>query len=1231
MADSTPQPEYYLHLDLTEGELEPQQQTDATDAFLDFSVPSHEEANHQDISEQDNQWPASDVKDVLDGAVSVAGQVLSSSTAGFDGLLGTQVTMDTNTAHWNGPQSMNQVYGSLMDMELNKLSPPEQVSGCITPDLIFPSNSLQNNEPIAENNEQEEAENVLNSTQLVIPQSLTTSSAPIKQAPSGISKKATAAAAVHPTDIRRSTRARRQSSLAAQSEEYLQNAQVPTMTATTAATTTATTTPIPAERVTRSKRVYCYCQKPDDGEVMIQCDNCRQWFHGACVDITDEVAELMGLKNEKFFCDPCTEKLKVRAKSLPSKGLKGSRLSDARDCALPTCLNEARATNDYCSEECAIKGIELEASQAVKKEHKPSAIVIPTAKTILSHSAKKLSSPVQPSSPLQLKSPGSPKPEQNPVRSTALKGLGESLMVAFDTKADQKETDAEHAGQLAIMIEKELYMFTATPGQSGCGKDYKAKYRSLFFNLKDKNNESLRARVLSGELEPHELVRLTPEELANPELQSIAEEVRKRSIHDSVLTIEQEPFIKKTHKGDVSYIPGPSMNQTSTAPNIEPNSREPDIDTKPSSTKGTPEEKSVEEMIQEQQSSNKSTPAGSPTTEALDKLLARIQTNKRSGEEILNDALSSGKRQRQTEAGQDGSSYLPREPSPYSPSPSPLGSPVLVTTTPPGSPPPFMLEEIERNAKIKADASRKRQVLPIWQGTVEMDQVAKVFARAVQVGGSRVIPGRVSTNPTADMVAAGWADILTRNVTVEGRIPIAAVESYVAQQRQSVTKEVLIVRFELNSVPTGSFEQRNAEFEKLFRYFHEKSRNGVIPNKARQVKDMYLVPIGANDPLPRYFQGLVENEALVQGTGHRTDALFGVLVVNKASSHHHRHGQAHGQAHGHGHSPSHPKSSSSSHRRPSITNSSPYPVRHDRHDSKDSQSGGYPSLSHPPRPQALPAVVTSSFSVGAPMAVAQQHSVASVPAPTPAPVSAPAPTPAPMPTPSKPPSLEELQGLVDQLFHSGKTSIPAPGTSTSTTQGLTPAAAAVTAQLASGLIAGLPASVTMNLTQAMAQLSQQQQQPQPQQSHQQPQGQHQSQGQQQPFFARPPPPPPGMPIPPPGFLPLHSIPQHGQRPVPPMPPIPPHQLQAFLAQQYGQKGIQGQQVPPLPPLPPGFIPPPPPSHLQIPQQQYQPQPQQQPQRQPQQQHHHHQHHHQQHQHSQDQFRSEDPRKRRDWS
>ncbi|KAF9205598.1 PHD finger protein 3 [Haplosporangium sp. Z 27] len=1183
MADSTPQPEYYLHLDLAEGELESQPHTDGGDAFLDFSEPCHEEAAHH-ITEQDSQWQAGGVKTVLDEVVSGAGQSLTNTTSGFNSLLGTQVTMDSSAAHWSEP---HQVYGSLMDMELNKLSPPEQASGCITPDLIFPS-SLQNSTRITENGGQDKVEVVSDLSQSDAPQPVITASIPSKQGILGTLRKAAA-----PTDIRRSTRARRQSNIAVQSEEYLQTTQVPN----------ANVAPVPVERVTRSKKVYCYCQKPDDGEVMIQCDNCRQWFHGACVDITDEIAELMRLKNEKFFCDPCIEKLKVRAKSLPSNGLKGTKLSDARDCALPTCLNEARATSDYCSEECAIKGIELEASQAVKKEHKPAAIVIPTAKVPVPHSVKKLSSPSVPSSPVQLKSPISPKPEQNPVRSTALKGLTESLMIAFDSKTEQKETDAEHATQLAGVIEKELYMFTATPGQSGCGKDYKAKYRSLFFNLKDKNNENLRARVLSGELEPHELVRLTPEELANPELQSIAEEVRKRSIHDSVLTIEQEPFIKKTHKGDVSYIPGPSsVSSVSATSNVEvDNGKEQNSEPKPNSTRGTPEEKTVEEMIQEQQSSNKSTPAGSPTTEALDKLLARIQTNKRSGEEILNDALSSGKRQRQADAVLDGS-YLPREPSPYSPSPSPSGSPVLVSTTPLDSPPLYMLEEIERNSRKKAEA---RQVLPIWQGDVEMDQVGMVFTRAIQVGGSRVIPGRVSTNPTADMVASGWTDILTRSVVIEGRIPTAAVESYITQQRQSPTKDILIVQFELNNVPTSSFEQRKTEFEKLFRYFHEKGRNGVVPNKARQVKDMYLVPVGANDQLPPYFQGLVEKEALV----NRKDALFGVLVVNKASSQNNRHG--------HGHSTSHHKSSSGSHRH---STSRPYPVQHDRRESKDSQSSGYTPTSQPPHPQVSVAV--------------HQHTVApipSAPAPVPAPAPAPASAPTPTPAPNKPPGFEQLQGLVDQLFHSGKPPVSSP----SVTQGLTPAAAAVTAQLsnATNLIARLPASLTMNLTQAMAQLSQhqqqqqQQQQSQPQQSHQ-PQGQHQSQGPQQSFYARPPPPPPpGMPIPPPGFppLPLHLIPQLGQRPIPPMPPIPPHQLQAFLTQQYSQQTAQGQQgsqappapAPPLPPLPPGFHLPHSLPHTQVPQQQYQQQQhsQQQQSFQPQ---------------SHGQYRPEDPRRRREW-
>ena len=37
-----------------------------------------------------------------------------------------------------------------------------------------------------------------------------------------------------------------------------------------------------------NKEVFCFCRKPDDGQLMIQCEKCWDWFHGKCVEITEE-------------------------------------------------------------------------------------------------------------------------------------------------------------------------------------------------------------------------------------------------------------------------------------------------------------------------------------------------------------------------------------------------------------------------------------------------------------------------------------------------------------------------------------------------------------------------------------------------------------------------------------------------------------------------------------------------------------------------------------------------------------------------------------------------------------------------------------------------------------------------------------------------------------------------------------------------------------------------------
>ena len=47
--------------------------------------------------------------------------------------------------------------------------------------------------------------------------------------------------------------------------------------------------------------VYCFCRRPDDGRLMVQCNQCDGWFHGECVGVTtQEVADL-----DQYICSSC--------------------------------------------------------------------------------------------------------------------------------------------------------------------------------------------------------------------------------------------------------------------------------------------------------------------------------------------------------------------------------------------------------------------------------------------------------------------------------------------------------------------------------------------------------------------------------------------------------------------------------------------------------------------------------------------------------------------------------------------------------------------------------------------------------------------------------------------------------------------------------------------------------------------------------------------------------------
>ena len=58
----------------------------------------------------------------------------------------------------------------------------------------------------------------------------------------------------------------------------------------------------PATKVNRVETclVYCYCRLPDDGDTMIRCDMCQEWFHYNCL-------KTKPLDTSTWLCDNCVK------------------------------------------------------------------------------------------------------------------------------------------------------------------------------------------------------------------------------------------------------------------------------------------------------------------------------------------------------------------------------------------------------------------------------------------------------------------------------------------------------------------------------------------------------------------------------------------------------------------------------------------------------------------------------------------------------------------------------------------------------------------------------------------------------------------------------------------------------------------------------------------------------------------------------------------------------------
>lgn len=133
------------------------------------------------------------------------------------------------------------------------------------------------------------------------------------------------------------------------------------------------------------------------------------------------------------------------------------------------------------------------------------------------------------------------------IRASAKKTLRKTLQARVD-QCKEVQFERSFIKQIAYEIEDELYRF-----YQQVASKYKTRYRSLVFNLGDSKNQGLYRRVLSGKLKADKLVRMSPEELASPELAKWRERENRHSIEMLKRDAEQQAkqlIVKKTHKGE---------------------------------------------------------------------------------------------------------------------------------------------------------------------------------------------------------------------------------------------------------------------------------------------------------------------------------------------------------------------------------------------------------------------------------------------------------------------------------------------------------------------------------------------------------------------------------------------------------------------------------------------------------------------------------------------------------
>lgn len=348
---------------------------------------------------------------------------------------------------------------------------------------------------------------------------------------------------------------------------------------------------------------------------------------------------------------------------------------------------------------------------------------------------------------------------------------------------------------------------------------YGEQFRSISHNVK--NNVELRDRLLNGVLSPNELSKMTSQDMASKELQEKTAEIKNNAEKQHIIQQEEGPRIRRTHKGeelvgddvqmtvgsDSVFAPAPVRRRESL---VDPNV--PKSDSPQDKSPVSPVSVELPETVREQ---NLPAPAGEPLT---------VDTNARPPASLEKQPSSAFNIQNvwSSVSGPTADSQYQQVPPQQDEQQKPIQTDPEIDHLLKDEEP----EDEEPYSPIDYAADPEA---PVWRGNMAMANVAGFHGTGTFVAGFNLSP------------KFSWPEIVPSNLLIDGRIDIDRASEYICGLRYSNTTDVTVL-----AISPADDERARSEFDKLFTYFTDRKRYGVVGTQGKAaVKDTYLVPLEA--------------------------------------------------------------------------------------------------------------------------------------------------------------------------------------------------------------------------------------------------------------------------------------------------------------------------------------------------------------------------------------------------